>query len=306
MMKTPTILCALIGLLGFALIHADNASAGTIFSDTFESGTAGANLGAPWGADNITKVDYQSANNPFADGTLYADMLDPQNSSSPSVAIRLLSNGTNDTTLSSSISGQVTTLSFDYWEPQRTGDSGALIFGYYQVNSGNNPDLNTAGRDYSATLHDGTLSSGQTKLSGASATYAQQTVNTVWMVTNDTASAVTNYDGNGHDLAADTADIWLSSGGAAPVLAFTIGRQNASTTLTTLQGIGFRTNNADIEDIFVNDLLLTSGATFDRSAVPEPASWLLAVFAGLGLTAAWGFRRRRQIQCCRIEIRKSC
>jgi hypothetical protein len=64
-------------------------------------------------------------------------------------------------------------------------------------------------------------------------------------------------------------------GGAAPTFAFSIAKQNPT---GTPHGVGFRTNNADIQRIFVDNVLVTDGATFDRTAVPEPASGVLAVF----------------------------
>src|SRR3954468_4936863 len=132
------------------------ASGAALFVDTFESGTPGNNIGAPWGANNITPATYGSAANPFADGSIYGDLTDPGPGTSPSQAIRLLSNAGNDNTLGPSLAGQVTTYSFDFWEPNRTGDVNSLVFGYYRQQA--NPDLNTAGRNYSSTLHDGTLS----------------------------------------------------------------------------------------------------------------------------------------------------
>jgi hypothetical protein len=269
------------------LIQTDNLRGATIFSDTFESGTAGTNIGAPWGANNITPATYQSTGNPFSDGTIYGDLNDPGPGTSPSQAIRLLSNAGNDSTLSSSLSGQVSTYSFDFWEPIRTGDINSLVFGYYKQQS--NPDLNTAGRNYSATMHDGTLSPQGTLLGGAAVTYPQETVNTVFMMANDTASSIANYAGTSHTLAPNSADIWISDGGATPVYAFSVSEQNLG---STISGVGFRTNNADIERFFVNDVLVTSGATFDRTAVPEPASLLLAGFGGLGMAVVFANRRR--------------
>jgi hypothetical protein len=173
-----------------------------VFADTFESGTAGNNIAAPWGANNITPATYQSASNPFADGSVYGDINDPGPGTSPAQAIRLLSNAGNDNTLSPSLAGQVTTYSFDFWEPNRTGDVNSLIFGYYRQQG--NPDLNSAGRNYSSTLHDGTLSPQGTVLGGAAVSYSQETVNTVFMFANDSASSVVDYAGTGRTLAAPT------------------------------------------------------------------------------------------------------
>jgi hypothetical protein len=243
-----------------------------IFVDSFETGAVGNNIGAPWGANNITPVTYQSAGNPFPDGSVYGDLNDPGPGTNPAQAIRLLSNPGNDNSLTPSLAGQVATYSFDFWEPSRSGDVNSLIFGYYRQQG--NPDLNSAGRNYSATLHDGTLAPQGSLVGGGNVNYAQQTVNTVFMIVNDSASSVVNYAGTGHTLAATTEDVWISLGGTAPLYAFSASKQS---TASPIAGVGFRSNNADIERFFVNDVLLASGATFDRSGVPEPASITLVL-----------------------------
>jgi hypothetical protein len=248
-----------------------------IFADTFESGTAGTNIGSPWGKNDITPTKYQSSGNPFSSGNIYADVFDSANSASPSVAVRLLSHGNNDSSAVASVDGQVTTYSFDFYEPTKTGDANSVVFGYYHT--GANVDLNSAGRNYSATLHDGLLSPQSVVAgSGVATNYPLDTVNTAFMIANDTASSLVNYLGTGLTLAATTADVWLSSGGAPPVFAFSLMRQNAG---TTLAGVGFRTNNADIERVFVNNVLLVGGATFDRSLVPEPSGLAILLVGGI-------------------------
>jgi hypothetical protein len=261
------------------------AQAAPIFVDRFETGVAGANIGAPWGTNNITPATYQTAGNPFPGGSVYADVHDPGPGTSPSQAIRLLSNAGNDNSRTPSLSGQVTTYSFDFWEPSRSGDINSLVFGYYRQQS--NVDLNSAGRNFSSLLHDGALSPQGGTLAGGVVNYALETVHTVFMMVNDSAAEVIDYQ-PGHTLAATSADVWISLAGAAPVYAFSVSKQS---TASPIAGIGFRTNNADIERFYVDNVLVVSGATFDRSAVPEPAGWLLVAVAGM--TSITQLRSRR-------------
>jgi hypothetical protein len=270
----------------FCVSGVNHVWAATIFFDSFESGTVGSNIAAPWGANNITPATYQSGGNPFSNGSIYGDVNDPGPGTNPAQAIRMLSNAGNDNSLSPSLAGQVSTYSFDFWEPNRTGDVNSLILGYYRQQA--NVDLNSAGRNYSATLHDGTLASQGTLVAGGNITYSLETVNTLFMMVNDSASSVANYQGTGHTLAPTTADVWISLGGAAPTYAFSASKQS---TASPIAGIGFRTNNADIERFYVNDVSLVSGATFDRS-VPEPVSGALASFVAVIVGLAHRSRRR--------------
>jgi hypothetical protein len=277
-----------VALLWWVIAVESQLQAAPIFVDRFETGTAGANIAAPWGANNITPATYQTVAIPFPAGSVYADVHDPGPGTSPSQAIRLLSNAGNDNSRTPSLAAQVTTYSFDFWEPIRTGDVNSLVFGYYRQQS--NVDLNSAGRNYSSLLHDGVLSPQGVTLSGGPVNYSLETVNTVFMLVNDSASAVVDYQ-PGRTLAATSADVWISLGGAAPTYAFSVAKQS---TASPIAGIGFRTNNADIERFYVDNVLVVSGATFDRIAVPEPSS-LLLFSAMVTLCSVIGQRRRREI-----------
>jgi hypothetical protein len=83
--------------------------------------------------------------------------------------------------------------------------------------------------------------------------------------------------------------VWISLAGAAPTYAFSVSKQ---ATTSDIAGVGLRTNNADIERFFVNDVLLQSGATFDRSAVPEPASVATAALFAAGFALSRRVRSR--------------
>lgn len=248
-----------------------------IFKDDFDGDAvpapgatpvAGTNVGAPWGVNSISPTTYQSTANPFPSGTFYADLTDPGPSVTPSQAVRLQSNAGNNTGLEPSLNGQVTSFSFEFFEPTRAGDVNSLIFGYYRQQA--NPDLNGAGRSYSSLLHDGLLNSQGTLLGGAAVNYPLDAVHTVYMFANDSAAAVSNYAGTGRTLADTSADVWISISGGAPTYAFTVDKQNAAT--TPVSGIGFRSFNPDIERFLINNVLLVSGTSFDRSAFSGPCS----------------------------------
>jgi len=56
------------------------------------------------------------------------------------------------------------------------------------------------------------------------------TVNTIYMMVNDSAAAVVNYASTGRTLAATTADVWISLGGAASTFSFSVAKQNPTGT----------------------------------------------------------------------------
>jgi hypothetical protein len=274
-------------LIGLTTMASSGALAATIFKDSFNSGTVGTNVGAPWQVSDITPATYQTASSPFPGGSQYADLNDTANSASPAVAVRLLSSSASDATLTPSLSGQVTTFSFDFDEPTRAGDVNPFGFGYYRSTQA---DLNAAGRNYRSLIGEGVLSPDSLVAgSGAAVNYSLDTVNTIYMMVNDSAAAVANYASTGRTLAATTADVWISLGGAAPTFAFSVAKQNPT---GTPHGVGFRTNNADIQRVFVDNVLVTDGATFDRTAVPEPASGVLASSLIVLLGLSDGIRRR--------------
>jgi hypothetical protein len=278
-----------LALIGLLLITHEGLTA-TIFKDTFNSGTAGTNVGAPWQVSDITPATYQTAGSPFPGGSQYADLNDTANSASPAVAVRLLSSSASDATLTPSLSGQVTTFSFDFDEPTRAGDVNPFGFGYYRSTQA---DLNAAGRNYRSLIGEGVLSPDALVAgSGGNVNYSLDTVNTIYMMANDSVAPIVNYASTTHTLAPSTADVWISLGGAAPTFAFSIAKQNPT---GTPHGVGFRTNNADIQRIFVDNVLVTDGATFDRSAVPEPAGAVLAILAATLSGLVLGGRSSRLI-----------
>ena len=254
------IVCTVMGLL-----IAEAAQAAHLFSDDFEIGTAGATIGAPWGLNGSVTVTstYADVDNPFLNGgAQYADLNDADPTPGSGATIRLLSHAGADTSLVPFVSGQITTYSFDFVERSPNEAVGAgLIMGYYRQQG--NPDLNSAGRNYSSNLHDGSLNPVGTLLGGAATTYTTDVVNTVFMIVNDSASSLANYQ-PGRTLADTSADFWIfRPGDASPVYAFSVDKQSV---VSAVAGVGLRTNSGDTEHFAVDNVFLNSGATFDRSA----------------------------------------
>jgi hypothetical protein len=263
-----------------------HAEAAPIFVDTFEAGTPNTNIpgnGTPWRVSDIVPAMYRSAGNPFSTGSVYAELTDPGTGTNPSQAVRLLSSNAADAGgLGPQIAGKVTTFSFQFWEPlphPAADNQPGLGFGYYKSGT---IDFNAAGRNFRALLHNGLLSPDSLVAgTGAPVAYAGETVHTVFMMANDSAAPVVDYSG-GQTLDPGQADVWISLGGAAPVFAFSVNKQNAG---DLPHGVGFRTFNPDVEQFRIDNVLLVAGATFDRSEIPEPGSagLLAAAVAGIGV-----------------------
>lgn len=280
-MNTSAIQKILLTLLAGCIVSVSTGVASAqILKDDFESGTDNEVLptnAPPWrindsaNAANGLTARYRSVNDPFPSGNRYAYLNDPE--AATGVGFRLLSTAADDADgLVNQINDQLTTFSFEFYEPlpdSSTGTNPGLTVGYYYnqvTGTGQRPDLNSGGRIYYSALHNGLLSPG-----GGSATpvaYEKEKVNTLFMVANDTSTAVENYR-DGHTLAAETADVWISLDGAAPIFAFTVPRANTATPERVPGGIGFRAFNNDIEEFLINNVLLVAGASFDRSAFAQ-------------------------------------
>jgi hypothetical protein len=262
-----------VALGGWIFAFIANVALGqtVILSDDFESGTVGNALttianGGVWGrvGGGADTPKYADANNPFSFGNQYADLFAPVAASSTS----LLSSDPADTGMKGPlIAGHVTTWSFDFYEP---GDFVGTGDGFY-LGYTNSDDLNSGERVWRANMVDGTLNPLNAN-EGAAVNYPVDTVNTLFMIANDTASPLADYQ-PGQTLDSGDADVWLSINGAAPVFAFALSRQNAA---TSPQGVGFRSLSGLSERIWVDNLLLVDGATFDRDAfTPAPRLDLL-------------------------------
>jgi hypothetical protein len=156
-------------------------------------------------------------------------------------------------------------------------------------------DLNLAGRNFRALLHNGVLSPNALVAgTGGPVSYPRETVHTLYMVANDSPFAVPNYNGGGGGQTLDPAqaDVWISKGGATPIYAFSLHKQNPS---LGPYGIGFRTFFADIEEFRIDNVLLESGISARLTQiVPEPASLASLV---CGLMFGMGARQSRRSQC---------
>jgi hypothetical protein len=241
-----------------------------IFIDDFENGADNASIadgdprqwlivtGGTVGAGTLP--NFQTENNQFPSGDLYARIFDPDTT----VGLRLISSNTGGTdNREQFIANQITTYSFDFLEPSGlTGIINGVSFGYTSAD-----DLNTGERVWRGFLENGELQPDAGN-EGAAVPYAKDAVHTIFMIANDTANPLVNYSG-GQTLDAGEADVWISTGGASPTFAFAVGRQSPG---TAPQGIGFRTFSGDIGEALVDNVLLMPGATFDRGQFqPAPS-----------------------------------
>lgn len=264
------LLVGFCGLLPLAPVKAQSP----ILMDDFESGIDDAQIPTtgPWRINDSAPVAegltarYRSTGNPFANGNRYAYLNDPQ--AATGYGFRFFSTDVTDTGhLVSQIHNQVTTFSFEFYEPAETGsvpNQPGMVFGYYYnlPTTGANPDLNSGGRIYSATLHNGLLNPNALSDGGPIA-YAHEIVHTIFMVANDSDADVVGYR-EGRTVLAGQADLWISLAGAEPIYVASVLNPNAASERYP-GGIGFRAFTNDIEEFLINDVLLVSGASFDRS-----------------------------------------
>jgi len=252
-----------------------------IFSDDFDGGTiptfevtpvAGSPIpqdDMPWGVNTSgLPATWESNNNPFPSGTFYAYINDNDPGNGNGTRFITTDDDSDPNGYGAQITGQVTTFSFDFFEPtDQAGDDtgGGTGFGY-----SNADDLNSGERVFRAFLDDGMLRA-DNGLAGASVAYALDTVHTVWMFANDSTSSVANYSG-GETLDPGEADVWISLAGADPIYAFTAGMQNAAP-----HGVGFRSFTGDVEEAYIDNVLVMPGATFQRDAFNPPPRLTLLV-----------------------------
>jgi hypothetical protein len=230
-----------------------------IFVDDFEVGTVGNTIttipnGGKWGRIAGTGAPrYAAANNPFPSGAQYADF-----NNAAGVASRFLTVDLPVGSLAAQLTGHVTTWSFDFLEPSEDGNTGTISFGYT-----NDDDMNSAKNVWRGNMGNGTLAP-NTGNEGGPINYALDAVHTVFMIGNDTASPIANYQG-GQTLDPGEADVWISLNGADPVFAFALGQNNPGPV-----GVGWAAFTGAIEHLFVDNVLIQEGATFNRDNFEPP------------------------------------
>lgn len=261
------------------------SNATVIFSDDFDGNTipafavtpvAGSSIpedNMPWGVNTSgLPATWESDSNPFSSGTFYAYINDNDPGNGNGTRFLTTDDGGDDPNgFGAQITGQVTTFSFDFFEPtDADGDDtgGGTGFGY-----SNADDLNGAERVFRAFLNDGSLDP-DNGVAGASVAYALDTVHTVWMVANDSAAAV-NIGGQSVDPG--EADVFISLAGAAPIWAFAVGKQNDNP-----QSAGFRSFTGDVEELLVDNVSVVSGAV-----IPEPTSATVLLVSMSLLSLGW-------------------
>jgi hypothetical protein len=251
----------LLAVLNLAFLAVDVVH-GQIIIDDFESGVPPAEVpqtGMPWYVNSSGRpAVYRSQANPFSTGSVYAYLHDDINDGTNGT--RLISSNTNDAGMKeSAIAGQITTFSFDFWEPADNGAADSNNFGFGYTNA---DDLNANERNYK-----GFLGAGQVRPdspvpgAGGNVAYALEAVHTVFMLANDSSVALADYRG-GQTLDPLQADVWISLAGADPTYAFSVQKQFSGNP----QGVGFRTFSADVEELLIDNVLLVAGASFDRGA----------------------------------------
>lgn len=163
-------------------------------------------------------------------------------------------------------SAAVTTFQFDFYE-SATAIKDPFVFGYAPAAKQLNGSENRA-RGF---LTEGTISNLDTVGTNS---YSLDTVNTLYMIFNDSGVGVAN---NGRTTAATSADIWIQQTGGS---AYYVGSVNADNTLAANYYVGFRTFNSQQHDMDIDNVILTTGAL---TVVPESSTALLIGLVGLAL-----------------------
>jgi hypothetical protein len=225
----------LIGLLLVALIACISAQADIILSDNFESDTVGTEpASSMWtGNNNSGTTTLNVSNDSVFGGSKYLAMVDDTASS----GFWIQSAETFSSTL--------LTLSFDYYQPTVSGQSGDVSLGI------------GAGSTLGTLAHDIEFSAGKVEgqTVGLDGNYH------IDVVMNNTGSTVSY---GGVSLDSDYMDIWVDGSRiVAGQIAFANGRGIA------LTGFKFSTINPNVESLYIDNLEVRNEA---YALVPEPVS----------------------------------
>ena len=271
-MNTARILTAAVA----ATLFFGSAAHAAVISN-FEADTVGANPSNP-------PFDAQSLNS----ASKVRDQTTSALLGSPNQFMQL--NGAGLLLLSNqpSLTGAVTTFSFDFVDVSGTTGTSALNFGY----TGAGQDLNggqPAGNSvFRVTLNNNGQIVDNINGNASLGTYSEDTAYTIYAAVNKSGAAVspTGYSAPDGTLGDNEADFFLKLAGstAAPTYLGT-----AALTSNAPGRLGFRSfGGTDGTNFYVDNLNLVTGVDGALTSVPEPASLGLLGLAGVGL-----LRRRR-------------
>ena len=126
------------------------------------------------------------------------------------------------------IDDQVTTFSFEFYEPlpdSTTGTNPGMTIGYYYNPSrparGCNRTSTAAAESIFRFAQRAFVAGLLGRRRGAATAYEREKVNTIFMVANDSAAAVENYR-DSRTVDPGQADVWISLAGADPTFAFSV------------------------------------------------------------------------------------
>ncbi len=235
------------------------APAANLLFDNFDSYTAGSLVPNTGIWSTVTShATVSDAGTPFGAPNQYVDYDDNSTSNSAIFHSQSITDASN----------VLTTLSLDFYEPDVAGRNDRIKIGY-SIDGQQLLGLNTR---VNITLDDGVLG-GTTGGTGTSYSFA--TAYRLYMVLNDSASAV-SYTGGG-SIASGEAHVWFEdlSTNALTFAGIAAGQNLA--TLETGYGVAFRANGGgDRQQIFLDDVSLDTGLLVPGLAViPEPTAALL-------------------------------
>jgi hypothetical protein len=279
-----------------AALLAVTSQAATIVTDSFNSyspgaittgsspqvwATPGVGAGTVDNGTDLTSRITTDTGNLFGKGTSnqYLKLSDTSNSNTADN----LNLGINPTTI-----GEVGTISFDFYSPTTTGSQGEGFLFRIGTLVGNGAST------FGLFINNGQLrnatTSNLTPAGSAFATYSLNTVQSLTIVFNSSASTL-NY--NGGSLAAGKMDVYLNGtivGTALDGAGGFAGLQKTNAAVGFTRKTNGNTANDFVGTLYVDNLNVYSG--FEPSAIPEPAT--TAAIAGAAMLLGAVVMRRRK------------